>query len=139
LPEQGLARARPSPWRAAKRRKGPRGPGPAPDAPADLGGVVEGGPPRHAAGEPERVAEPLADAPGGLSPEHPGGPRVGAREGDGQAPAPGGHAADPEARLPEVGPGLAGQPAERKEALGVPVVALPGHLLAPAPGVALHG
>nr|WP_232204390.1 hypothetical protein [Olsenella profusa] len=47
------------------RREAPeelREPDLAPDAPADLGGVVEDGPPRHAAGELEHVAEPLADA-----------------------------------------------------------------------------
>ena len=124
------------------RREAPeelREPDLAPDAPADLGGVVEDGPPRHAAGELEHVAEPLADALGRLAPEHLGGPHVGVREGDGQVLAPGDHAADPEVRLPEVDLDLAGQPAQRKEALGVPAVALPGHLLAAAPDVALHG
>lgn len=124
------------------RREAPeelRRPGLAPDAPADLGGAVEDGPPRHAARELEHVAEPLADALRGLAPEHLGGPHVGVREGGGRVLAPGGHAADPEVRLPEVGLDLAGQPARRKEALGVPAVALPGHLLAAAPGVAARG
>ena len=124
------------------RREAPeelREPDLAPDAPADLGGVVEDGPPRHAAGELEHVAEPLADALGRLAPEHLGGSHVGVREGDGQVLAPGDHAADPEVRLPEVDLDLAGQPAQRKEALGVPAVTLPGHLLAAAPDVALHG
>lgn len=39
----------------------------------------------------------------------------------------------------EVDPGLAGQPSQRQEPLGVPAVALAGHLLPAAPGVALHG
>lgn len=124
------------------RREAPeelREPGLAPDAPADLGGVVEDGPPRHAAGELEHVAEPLADALRGLAPEHLGGPHVGAREGDGRALAPGEDATHPEVRLPEADLDLAGQPARRKEALGVPAVTLPGHLLAAAPGVAARG
>ena len=119
--------------------EGPRGPGLAPDAPAHLGGVVEDRPPRHAAGELEDVAGPLADALGGLAPKGLGEPNVGVREGDGQVLAPGDHAADPGVRLAEVDLDLAWQPAQRQEALGVPAIAIPGHLLAPAPDVALHG
>lgn len=61
------------------------------------------------------------------------------RERDGQAPAPGGHPADPEVRLAEVDPDLAGRPPQRQGPLGVPSVALAGHLLAPSLHVALHG
>jgi hypothetical protein len=124
------------------RREEPEGlrrPDLAPDAPADLGGVVEDRPPRHAARELEDVAEPLADALGRLAPEDLGEPHVGVREGDGQALAPGEDATHPEVRLAEAGLHLAGQPAQGQEALGVPAVALAGHLLAPAPDVALHG
>ena len=119
--------------------EGPREPGLAPDAPAHPGGVVEGRPPRHAAGEPGGVAGPLADAPGGLALEGPGGPDVGVREGGGRALAPGDRAADPEARLAGVGPGPAQQPARRREAPGVPATAIPGHPLAPAPDAAPRG
>lgn len=59
------------------------------DPPADLGGVVEDRPAGDASGELEHVAEPLADALGGLAPEGLGGSHVGVREGDGAVPAPG--------------------------------------------------
>ena len=61
----------------------------APDVYADLGGVVEDHPAGDDSGEIEDVAEPLADAPGGLAAEDPGGPHVGVRESDGGVPAPG--------------------------------------------------
>jgi len=108
-----------------------REPGLGADLPADLGGVVdEDRPAGDASGELEHVTEPLADAFGGLTPEDPGGPHAGAREGDGGVPAPGGHAADPEVRLPEVDLDLAGQPAQGQVTLGVPADALLGYLLA---------
>ena len=116
-----------------------RGPVLAPDAPAELGGVVVDRPTGDASGELEHGAEPLADALGGLAPEGLGGPHAGAREGDGGAPAPANHAANPETRLPEVHLGLAGQPAELQVPLHVPGVPLLRHLLAPAPRVALRG
>ena len=51
---------------SAEERRGPHlGADPA----ADLGGVVEHGPQRHAPEELEDVAEPLADALRGLAPE----------------------------------------------------------------------
>lgn len=59
-----------------------------PDAPADLGGVVEDGPAGHAAYELEDAAQPLADALGRLAPEDLGEPHVGVRERDGQVLAP---------------------------------------------------
>ena len=119
--------------------KEPRCPHLPADAPDDLGGVVEDRPPGHAADELEDVAEPLADALGRLAPEDLGEPDVGVREGDRQVLAPGDHAADPEVRLAEVDLDLAGQPSQRQEPLGVPAVALAGHLLAAALDVALHG
>ena len=61
------------------------------------------------------------------------------REGDRQVLAPGDHAADPGVRLAEVDLDLAGRPSRRQEPLGVPAVALAGHLLAAAPGVAPRG
>ena len=97
-----------------------RGPVLAPDAPAELGGVVVDCPAGDASGELEHGAEPLADALGGLATEGLGGPNAGAREGDGGAPAPVDHAANPEIRLLEVHLGLAGQPARGQVALGVP-------------------
>ena len=121
---------------AAEELRGPHLPA---DASADLGGVVEDRPPRHAADELEDVAEPLADALGRLAPEDLGEAHVGVREGDGQVLAPGGHPADPEVRLAEVDLDLAGQPSQRQEPLGVPAVALAGHLLPTALDVALHG
>ena len=64
---------------------------------------------------------------------------VGVREGGGQVLAPGEDAMHPEARLADAGLDLAGQPARRKEALGVPAAALPGHPLAATPHAAPHG
>ena len=81
----------------------------------------------------------MADALGRLAPEDLGGPDVGVREGDRQVLAPGDHAADPEVRLAEVDLDLAGQPSRRQEPLGVPAVALAGHLLAAALDVAPRG
>ena len=74
-----------------------------------------------------------------LAPEDLGEPDVGVREGDRQVLAPGDHAADPEVRLAEVDLDLAGQPSQSHEPLGVPAVALAGHLLAAALDVALCG
>lgn len=121
---------------AAEELRCPRLPA---DAPADLGGVVEDRPPGHAADELEGVAGPLADALGRLAPEDLGEPDVGVRGGDRRVLAPGGHAADPEVRLAEVDLDLTGQPSQCQEPLGVPAVALAGHLLAAAPDVAPHG
>jgi hypothetical protein len=107
----------------------------------DLGGVVEDHPAGDASGEIEDVAEPLADASGGLSAEDPGGPHVGVRESDGGVPAPGDHTADPEFGLPEVHPTLARNPAELQVTLGVAPLPLPSHPLPAALHVALdtHG
>ena len=139
LPERGAGEGVAEPVVRREAAEEPRGPRLPADASADLGGVVEDRPPRHAANELEHVAEPLADALGRLAPEDLGEAHVGVREGDGQALAPGGHPADPEVRLAEVDLDLAGQPSQRQEPLGVPAVALAGHLLPAAPGVALHG
>ena len=100
------------------------------DPPADLGGVVEDRPAGDASGELEHVAEPLAHALGGLTPEDPGGLHAGVREGDGGVLAPGSNAADPEVGLTEVDLDLAGQPAQGQVALGVPAVSLLGYLFA---------
>lgn len=93
----------------------------------------------HAAYELEDAAQPLADALGRLAPEDLGEPHVGVRERDGQVLAPCGHPADPEVGLADAGLDLSGQPAQLQEALGVPAVALAGHLLPALLHVALHG
>ena len=66
-------------------------------------------------------------------------PDVGVREGGGEVLPPGEHAPHPGVGLAEVDLDLSGQPARRQEALGVPAVALAGHLLPALPRVALHG
>ena len=110
-----------------------------PEAPADLRGIVEHRPGRHASHELEHVPEPLADALGGLSPEHLREPDAGVGEGDGQVLSPRDDAPHPEVRLAEVDLAFAGKPAELQIALRVATAALLGHLLAPLLHIALHG
>lgn len=87
------------------------------DLPADLGGVVEHGPQRHAPEELEDVAEPLADALGGLAPEHLREADVGVRESHYEEVPALHDAAHAEVGLPEVDLALAGQPVEQQEPL----------------------
>ena len=95
------------------------------DPAADLGGVVEHRPRRHAAGELERGAQPVAHALGRLAPEHLGEPDVGVRELDHQVVAPPERPADAEVRLAEVDLALAGAPIEDQVPLGLALPALP--------------
>lgn len=108
------------------------------DLPADLGGVVEHGPQRHAPEELKDVAEPLADALGGLAPEHLREADVGVRERH-REEVPALHdAAHAEAGLPEVDLALPGQPVEQQKPLRLARVRLGGQLLAPPLHVPLH-
>ena len=109
------------------------------DATPDLGGVVEHGAQRHPSQELEHVAQPLADALGGLAPEDLGEPDVGVRERDHEEVPPRDHAAHAEVRLAEVHLALAGQPVEQEEPLRLAGVELGRELLAPALDVPLDG
>ena len=103
------------------------------DPAADLGGVVEHRPRRHAAGELERGAQPVAHAFGRLAPEHLGEPDVGVRELDHQVVAPPERPADAEVRLAEVDLALAGAPIEDQVPLGLALPALPSDPLPRGP------
>ena len=92
-----------------------RGPDLGSDPAADLGGVVEDGPQRHAPEELEDVAQPLADALGRLAPEDLREPDVGVRELHHEEVAPRDDAAHAEVGLPEVHLALAREPVEQQE------------------------
>lgn len=109
------------------------------DPPADLGGVVEHGSQRHPSQELEHVPEPLADALGGLAPEHLRQPDVGVRERHHEEVAAPRDAARAGVRLPEVDLALAGQPVEQQEPPLPAGVELGRQLLPPPPHVPLHG
>ena len=87
-----------------------RGPGLGADPAADLGGVVEDGPQRHAPEDLEDVAEPLANALRGLSPEDLSEPHVGVRESHHEEVPALDDAPHAEVGLPEVDLALSGQP-----------------------------